>query len=752
MTSKFGGIPVNGTDSLPASRFGGVEQPPQRIGDEISTLTGQPIEPTDLDEPGILDYIMGTGELAATMATGVIAEPVSGIAGIAKTITSGPEAGAETVKQVQEGMTYQPRTRGGAVVGQAVGETLAPVVGLAGKVSEGVGDIGYDIAGPFGGAAAKTMLGAIPEILGLKGTRLAKKMALGKMLKGKNIGALYDKLGNLMPEIRTGLKRSGIELDELKDVLPENILESGMVESAGEIGTAATTRVRPGKKAADIAEDVKPSKEIIEAAEELGVADQMLASHSSQNPTFVAVEQGLKSIPGSQLAAREKGLIGDLSKKADELIVEFGGEIDKSSLSDRFRDSSKSVINDLEMKADEAYTAVGAKIPKGLKVSANNTIGLINEMATDLGGAKYLGTKEAGLLKNLGPKTKPTYARLDKYRKQIGKALKDNSGPFRDADEGALKQLYKSLRKDQQLVAEGQGIGDLYNTASQLIVSRKTIEKQLVKVIGKDLAGSVTAKGRPAMLGLQNGNTKQFDDLMDNIPTEVGPEIKKSIVVSSLNDAFVQGSRAERSLNIPGFDDFMVGLNRHKGSKKRLTDAIGPEAMKRLDLMHTVIGGIREARKSGITTGRIAAVPGMFDEADNLASRLYGTAKKVAAAEGIGTVVGVPGAGTAGVIGSVLSAKRTKRSIAADEFLASPRFRGLLKAKAKGNLDTAVKLKDAERMLEKIKEYKRWKDSLDDKSLKDLAVVGAMGYLTGETIGKDSNKTQTPQLPTLKGI
>jgi hypothetical protein len=687
------------------------------------------------DEPGFLDLLMGFYEPELMLATGAVAEPISGYAGALGAILPGEEGqGARWQEATQEALTYEPKTEGGQAGLEAIGRAITPVAEFVGPKVQAVGDVAYEAGGPVAGAGAMTLMGAIPELLGLKGSKAAKKLLLKRAVEGKDITGLYDELGQLIPEIKQGLDDAGISANEISDVLPQQITEAQIQTTAQKVGEAASAKLSPEAKMGQIAEEAQPNKDILDAVEELGITDQPLASHTSQNPTFIAVEQGLKSIPGSQLANKEKAFISSLAQKADDLIIEYGGTIDKSALSDEFRTSSKAIISDLEEATNDAYDSVAEAIPRGLQVSANNTVDMIMQNAADLGGTKYLDAKQKKLLANLKTESNPTYARLDTYRKQIGEAIGKNSGPFKDADSGALKQLYKGLATDQNLIAEAQGIGDLYKTASDLVVTRKAMETQLVNALGKDLSGSITAKGRPAMLALQTGNTKQFDDLMANIPDQLGPEVKKSVAVTALNDAFVQGSRMERQLNLAGFDDFMVGLNRNKAAKSRLADAIGGDAINRLENLHKVVGGVRRAQQSAITTGRISAVPGMFDEVNGLASRLWGTGKKILAAEGATTAVGIPGAGTTGVLASTLSASKTPRSTMADQLLSSSKFQNLIKQKAAGRLDTKSKIDRANKALEKLKDYQNWQKSLDEKTLADLKTVGAIGYLTGETI------------------
>lgn len=692
------------------------------------------ISQSEIDEPGILDYLMHAGETVATIGTGMIAEPIAGIAGLAKTITSGPEVGAETIEQAREALTYQPRgemtQRAMQKVFQPVAAAIEPVVsGYEHKVAEPLAEA----IGPVAGAAAMTLPIAVGEILGLRGTRMAKKAALKRVTENIDVNTAYDELGRLLPEIKQKIQESGISFDEVKDILPETIPETAVKELGATVGEAATAKVGQQRQMANIAEQIQPSEEILQAAKEFGVSDQLLASHTSGNPTFVAIEQGLKSVPGSQLDATEKALIANLSKQADELIIEFGGTTDKASLSDEFRTKSRQVVADLEDQAENAYKEVNLAIPRKTPVETSNIIRKIRETADDLGGEEFLDASEKRLLNTLDPESNPTYARLDKFRKEIGQALSKKSGVFADMETGQLKQLYRALSEDQKIAADVADAGDLYDTARNLVVQRKGIEDQLVKTLGKDLTGDITAKAGRAILDLQKGNVSQFDKMIDNIPKEVGKDQRKSIISSALNNAFVQGSRAERSLNIPGFDDFMTGLKRNSGAKDRLAKELGNDSMRRLESFHTLINGIRKAQKSAITTGRVTAVPGMIDEVDSIVKRLWGTGKKVAAAEGVSSAIGVPGAGAAGVLGSILSASRTPRSIAADQLLASPKFRRLLERQAKGTLDTVEKLAKAEREIQKLKAYQKWKNSLEQKDLRDLTTIGIIGYLTEES-------------------
>ena len=80
----------------------------------------------------------------------------------------------------------------------------------------------------------------------------------------------------------------------------------------------------------------------------------------------------------------------------------------------------------------------------------------------------------------------------------------------------------------------------------------------------------------------------------------------------------------------------------------------------------------------------------------------------------------------------MLSAKKTVRSVAADALLSSPKFQKLIKEKASGRLQAGKGLEKAEKALEALKEYQKWKTTLPETDLADLATVSILGYFVGE--------------------
>jgi hypothetical protein len=124
---------------------------------------------------------LGAAEAAATLVSGAIAEPVSGIVGLASSIPyalgiteTNP---GDVVRNVQQAMTYQPRSETGRQYIGNIAETLQPATQALQSAESSLGERGYNMAGPVGGAIGTTLPTAAMEVLGLGGVRRARTLS-----------------------------------------------------------------------------------------------------------------------------------------------------------------------------------------------------------------------------------------------------------------------------------------------------------------------------------------------------------------------------------------------------------------------------------------------------------------------------------------------------------------------------------------------------------------------------------------------
>lgn len=135
------------------------------------------------------NYIASVVEPALTVATGALAEPISGFVGLAG-LPFGVDASTNAIRRTQEALTYQPRTQSGQAGLQAVGQALAPIGEAIEGASSYLGDKTLEATGSPGLATAAYSIPTFGlEALGLKGANVAGKA--GKLGKQFEMGDVH---------------------------------------------------------------------------------------------------------------------------------------------------------------------------------------------------------------------------------------------------------------------------------------------------------------------------------------------------------------------------------------------------------------------------------------------------------------------------------------------------------------------------------------------------------------------------------
>ena len=105
---------------------------------------------------------------------------------------------------------------------------------------------------------------------------------------------------------------------------------------------------------------------------------------------------------------------------------------------------------------------------------------------------------------------------------------------------------------------------------------------------------------------------------------------------------------------------------------------------------------------------------------------MLSAAPKVAAAEGVSLTVGIPGAGTAGMIGAILSKPRIPVIVAADNMIASPAFTRAITKAIQGDTSTANKI------IENSAAFKAWIKTLPTQDASKIARIGFIEWVTDD--------------------
>lgn len=141
-----------------------------RDGGQQQPQTVQQLDQQTPEDRSFIDKAIGGVEGAATMISGMAATPIAGIAGLADAALSGlglaPEgAGAARVRQVQDALTFKPRTVEGQGAISGAAEAIKPATDKLEGLKKTMGDDAFDAFGAEMGALMFTMPDAAIEIL-----------------------------------------------------------------------------------------------------------------------------------------------------------------------------------------------------------------------------------------------------------------------------------------------------------------------------------------------------------------------------------------------------------------------------------------------------------------------------------------------------------------------------------------------------------------------------------------------------------
>lgn len=452
-----------------------------------------------------------------------------------------------------------------------------------------------------------------------------------------------------------------------------------------------------------LAQQTLPDAKTVAAAERLGIQDFLQPDHVTTNQAYRELAQAVKSVPGSTTRSAEIEGLNAIGKKADDIIDAIGGSTDVSALNAKLKTTLQATQSGLDKSAEKLYGDLRKAIPPQTEAPAPSVLDFIEQRAANLGGRENLTPLEKTILKKLEPKEikdaagvvtgtkQPTYTLLDDVRRDLGSAGK-MTGPFKDADVGLAKKLYGLLTADQGVVAEANGVADLWNAAKASVKLRKGVEDDLTSLFGKTLSDSIVGDLSRAVKSLPSGDPSRLINLLKATPESM----RQELVATGLNTAF--GKQVQNgALNFNTYARWYGGLLENKQSYAAVMSNLSPQARKQLSDLYRVSKGVAAATRERITTGRIQAIQTEFQGADSLMSNIYNLAKKstgAAAAEAITTSVGLPGAGiAAGVASALTKGVKSNALKAADALISSPEFAQAVKAaNAPGAKEAAVRL------------------------------------------------------------
>ena len=448
-----------------------------------------------------------------------------------------------------------------------------------------------------------------------------------------------------------------------------------------------------------LASETAPDPKTLEAAKRLGIDQYLQPDHVTTNQVYRELAQAVKSVPGSQARAAELEGFRVIGDRAEKLVTDIGGTKDLSTLSESVQKKLQSTVDELTAKSEGLFVnTINKAIPPPTEVNPQNIINYLTERAKNLGGLQKLSATEKDVYRRLAPQIKkvdgievevfPTYTMLDQVRKDIGSGYK-KAGPFKDADTEALDALYGPIRQDQSAVAKSFGVGEAFETAMSTVKLRKSIEKDMTSLFGKQLHLSMVDNITGAIKALPKGDEKKLINLLKAVPADM----RQEVVASGLNTAFGRAA-LDKKLGFNEYATWYQGLLENKQAYTAVMSNLPPGARKQLSDLYRVSRGIALSSKERIVTGRIqAAQQALFDNADNFIGKIVEAGKKgaiVSTVEMAGRSVGLPGVGVAAAVASAVTKNKTPMQKAADDLLSSREFLQAARDVAQGNNQKAA--------------------------------------------------------------
>lgn len=534
--------------------------------ERIEAMSQEPKLPNQSED----QRLMGSGvdEAILTMASGIVAEPLAGLAGIAQSLNPFSEdgSGAKAVESTREALTFKPRTQEGQEVLQSIGDVVAPVGEAFSSVENALGDFAFDLTGsPAVATAAKSAPTAILELLGLR--------ALGGLKKGTK---LIDDAGEPTIQLRRALKSQGLEFENLsksaKAAIPNRIDSSILPTSSSVKGSAEKALVNQIKSGASdnslaslkvVGERVVPDQAAIKTISQ-GFREGTVANIKSSTPaTKSKMRDMLKSMrmikanEKLESALRPSNIAGDsaiqrinfVRKKADRARLELN-EIAAHELSGKLI-NPQPIVNKLTESLDGLDVTLregsrGVPVPDfaGSIISKNKPAQRAIKDAIDL-------MAEGG---------KPDALRFHKLKRQLDDMIdfkrKGNQG-LSKAGEGVLRDLRSSLNNSiREVSSDYAKVNDTISKTLDMFDSLQQSAGTSIDIFGKGGNKALGTKLRTLMSNTQNRiNLENSLESLDGIAKSMGGRFNDDIgdlvrFANALDDRFGTTARTSFRGNI----------------------------------------------------------------------------------------------------------------------------------------------------------------------------------------------------------
>ena len=538
---------------LPDGRIARLEVPEGTTPEQAEEFARNNVpaqEPAKTEEPTLGENLLGAADVAATMASGIIAEPLAGIAGIGAALVPGGKTGAEAVESTREALTRAPTTEAGQSQLESIGELVEKIP----KIGEPLGDFVFEQTGsPALATAALSTPTLLAEILGLG---VLKKMRTGtKLLTPKGEPTLA---------LRKALNKKGLEFDNLtpdaKALIPAEAPKSIISGKSLPKSTAERALVAQIKSGArdDALAGVSvikgravPDKLGLEAARQ-GFDAGFVQSVKTASPNTKREMNKMLGIMRQIKSARRKGLDARPSNVVGDLIT---GRI-------KFiRDKADIARKELDVLANKKL--VGVQIDSApILAKLDDSLAKLDVKLVDTGqpkpGLDFVGSMISkdktsqrvikDLVDLMAEGGKPDAQRFHKLKRQLDALIdfkKKSAGGLTDSGRNVLKGIRSTLNDSIRGVSpEYARVNDTLSASLTALDNFQKANGSSIDMFGKG-ANSAIGTNMRALMSNRQGRVKienalnELIDVSDNLGGKFDVDVKDLVMFSDgIEDVF----------------------------------------------------------------------------------------------------------------------------------------------------------------------------------------------------------------------
>lgn len=528
---------------------------------------------------------------------------------------------------------------------------------------------------------------------------------------GAGLGALANKAGDIWDGWRAG-RRAATAESAVPAAMPEGGAPAFGAEpalTAGEQEEIATLAKKatgwgPGARSArqTLATKFAANPEAAQAAQRLGI--ELPADVLSDNAQGKALVGLTRSQVGSEAETAWKADATRIAQYADQAMADLGGSPDLAQLSDDVLNRLNGTADALQNKAAALRSEVDAAIDPAARIDTPTLQETLSKTINDYGGldeARAAMTPvEKDLLKMLGEgenAVRPTYARLNRLRADIGEALNKNRGPWADVNRQQLGQYYHALERDQMgavAALGGEEIAAKQAAANELFTKMYGQRAEMQDLFGKNLEKSLAPMLNRAVTTGAKGDASALTKLLDRLPEDVrGGAVVSAIMKQS------QTSAAHGGFSFANYTKLYRGLRENSPVFAKVATSIGPKGTAILNDLYAISMRMADAETLVLKTGKANQGIEAAMRAEGVVSSVL-TSAVDRAATGAGAVAGGAVGGPAGSAMGATLATSARNAISGGGasrldkvhgLLSSPQFRDAIsKIGAGANPDEAL--------------------------------------------------------------